>query len=54
MEELNAEEKFIWKWVVYLLLVIYLSIGLYKHNSDGLKILYWPLHTHDIDIERLK
>lgn len=47
MEELNIEEKFIWKWVCYLFIVIYLSIGLYKYNPDGLKVLYWPLHGHD-------
>lgn len=47
MEELNTEEKFMWKWVSYLLIIIYLSIGLYKYNPDGLKVLYWPLHEHD-------
>tara|TARA_Y100000034_G_scaffold129028_1_gene184679 strand:- start:359 stop:541 length:183 start_codon:yes stop_codon:yes gene_type:complete len=53
MEELNTEEKFMWKWVAYLLLVIYLSIGCYKYYSEGLKILYWPLHEHDISREIL-
>jgi len=40
MEELNTEEKFMWRWVSYLLIVIYLSIGLYKQYPEGLKILY--------------
>lgn len=54
MEELNTEEKFMWRWVSYLLIIIYLSIGCYKHYPVGLKILYWPLHSHDINIERLQ
>ena len=51
MEELNTEEKFIWRWFSYLLIVIYLSIGCYKYHLEGLKILYWPLHGHDINRE---
>ena len=54
MEELNTEERFMWKWVTYLLFIIYLSIGLYKYNPAGLKVLYWPLHTHDINIESIR
>ena len=51
MEELNTEEKFMWKWIAYLLFIIYLSIGLYKYCPEGLKVLYWPLHEHDISGE---
>ena len=51
MEELNTEEKFMWRWFSYLLIVIYLSIGCYKYYQEGLKVLYWPLHGHDISGE---
>ena len=51
MEELNTEEKFMWRWFSYLLIIIYLSIGCYKYYPEGLKVLYWPLHGHDIGIQ---
>ena len=54
MEELNTEEKFMLRWVASLLFIIYLSIGLYKYNPVGLKVLYWPLHGHDININGLE
>lgn len=51
MEELNTEQKFLIKWICYLLIAIYLSIGFYKYNPDMLKVFYWPLHEHDYGIQ---
>ena len=31
--------------------VWYASVGLYLYDPHLLEIIYWPLHTHDIEIE---
>ena len=54
MEELNTEQKFIWKWFSCLFAIWYISVMLYIHNPKLLHMLYWPLHTHDIEIEVIK
>ena len=48
------EEKdkiFIAKWFSLLIVVWYISAGLYWYYPKTLEMLYWPLHTHDIKIE---
>ena len=51
MESIPKVEKiFMIKWFCSLLLTIYVSIGLNSYRPDLLKIVYWPLHTHDIEI----
>ena len=45
------DKIFLFKWFSSLFTVWYISIGLYIHNPYILEILYWPLHTHDIEIE---
>ena len=48
------EEKdkiFIAKWFSSLIAVWYISVGLYWYYPKTLEMLYWPLHTHDIEIE---
>ena len=44
------EKIFMVKWFCSLLFTIYVSIGLYSYRPDLLEIVYWPLHTHDIEI----
>ena len=51
MEEVNTEQKFIWKWFGSLFTVWYVSVGLYLYDPYILQIIYWPLHTHDIEID---
>ena len=29
----------------------YISVGLYLYDPYILQIIYWPLHTHDIEID---
>ena len=48
------EEKdkiFIAKWFSSLIVVWYISVGLSWYYPKTLEMLYWPLHTHDIEIE---
>ena len=48
------EEKdkiFIAKWFSSLIAVWYISVGLSWYYPKTLEMLYWPLHTHDIEIE---
>ena len=42
---------FISKWFSSLFTVWYASIGLYLYDPYILQIIYWPLHTHDIEID---
>jgi len=44
------DKKFLFRWFGSLIAVWYISAGLYIHNPDLLHMLYWPLHTHDIEI----
>ena len=45
------ERVFLFKWFSSLIAVWYISIGLYWYYPKTLEMLYWPLHTHDIEIE---
>ena len=43
--------NFLFKWFGSLIAVWYFSTMLYIHDREILEMLYWPLHTHDIEIE---
>jgi hypothetical protein len=45
------DKIFLLKWFSSLITVWYASIGLYLHDPYILQIIYWPLHTHDIEID---
>ena len=45
------ERIFLFKWFSSLITVWYISTGLYWYYPKTLEMLYWPLHTHDIEIE---
>ena len=47
----EKEYNFIIKWFYSLIIVWYVSIGLYLHDPYILQIMYWPLHTHDIEMD---
>ena len=46
----EKDKNFLFGWFGSLIAVWYISAGLYIHNPDLLHMLYWPLHTHDIEI----
>ena len=49
---LTGKDKiFLFKWFSSLFTVWYASIGLYLYDPYILQIIYWPLHTHDIEID---
>ena len=49
---LKEQDKiFLFKWFSSLITVWYVSVGLYLHDPYILQIIYWPLHTHDIEID---
>ena len=50
MQEVN-DKIFITKWFSSLIAVWYISVGLSWYYPKTLEMLYWPLHTHDIEIE---
>ena len=45
------DKIFLFKWFSSLFTVWYASVGLYLYDSHILQIIYWPLHTHDIEID---
>ena len=45
------DKVFLFKWFSSLFAVWYISVGLYWYYPKTLEMLYWPLHTHDIEIE---
>ena len=45
------DNKFIVGWICSLFIVWYVSVGLYLYDPYILQIMYWPLHTHDIEID---
>ena len=47
----ETDKIFLFKWFGSLFIVWYISIGLYIHNPYILEVMYWPLHTHDIEIK---
>ena len=47
----ERDKIFLFKWFSSLFIVWYVSVGLYLYDSRLLEIIYWPLHTHDIEIE---
>ena len=47
----EKDKRFIFRWFSSLFTVWYVSIGLYLHDPYILQIIYWPLHTHDIEID---
>ena len=48
------DKIFITKWFSSLITVWYISAGLYWYYPKTLEMLYWPLHTHDIEIKSIK
>ena len=47
----DKDKNFLFKWFSSLFTVWYVSIGLYLYDPYILQIMYWPLHTHDIEID---
>ena len=47
----DKDKIFLFKWFSSLFTVWYASIGLYLYDPYILQIIYWPLHTHDIEID---
>ena len=47
----EKDKIFLFKWFSSLITVWYISTGLYWYYPKTLEMLYWPLHTHDIEIE---
>ena len=47
----EKDKIFLFKWLSSLFTVWYVSIGLYLYDPYILHIIYWPLHTHDIEID---
>ena len=47
----QKDKIFLFKWFSSLFTVWYTSIGLYLYDPYILQIIYWPLHTHDIEID---
>ena len=47
----EKDKNFLFGWIGSLIAVWYICAGLYIHNPYVLEILFWPLHTHDIEID---
>ena len=47
----GRDKIFLFKWFSSLIAVWYVSVGLYLYDPYILQIIYWPLHTHDIEID---
>ena len=47
----EKDKIFLFKWFSSLFTVWYVSAGLYLYDPYILQIIYWPLHTHDIEID---
>ena len=47
----EKDKIFLFKWFSSLFTVWYASVGLYLYDPYILQIIYWPLHTHDIEID---
>ena len=47
----DKDKIFLLKWFSSLFTVWYASVGLYLYDPYILQIIYWPLHTHDIEID---
>ena len=47
----EKDKNFLFKWFSSLFTVWYVSVGLYLYDPYILQIIYWPLHTHDIEID---
>ena len=45
------DKVFLFKWFSSLFTVWYISVGLSWYYPKTLEMLYWPLHTHDIEIK---
>ena len=56
MKNLKTEQDgvFLLKWLSSLVIVWYVSVGLYLYDPYILHLIYWPLHTHDIEIDVVK
>ena len=50
----KKEISFIIKWFCSLLMICYISVGLHIYRPDILKMMYWPLHTHKVEIKVIK
>jgi len=50
----ETDKIFLLKWFSSLFTVWYASIGLYLYDPYILQIIFWPLHTHDIEIDMVE
>ena len=47
----QKDKNFLIKWFSSLIAVWYICAGLYIYDPYALEIIFWPLHTHDIEID---
>ena len=47
----EKDKNFLVGWFSSLIAVWYICVGLHTHNPYVLEIIFWPLHTHDIEID---
>ena len=47
----EKDKNFLVRWFSSLIAVWYICMGLYIYNPYVLEIIFWPLHTHDIEID---
>ena len=47
----EKDKNFLFKWFSSLFIAWYVSVGLYLYDPYILQTIYWPLHTHDIEID---
>tara|TARA_R100001082_G_C4268588_1_gene118700 strand:- start:190 stop:384 length:195 start_codon:yes stop_codon:yes gene_type:complete len=42
------DRKYYTRLVATVVLIFYFILGMKQHRPDLLKILFWPIHTHDL------
>ena len=47
----EKDKNFLIGWFSSLISVWYICVGLYKYDPYILEVIFWPLHTHDIEID---
>ena len=43
------DRKYYTRLVAVVVVVFYIIIGLKTHRPDLLTVLFWPMHTHDVE-----
>ena len=46
----EKDKNFLVGWLSSLVAVWYICVGVYKYDPYILEIVFWPFHTHDINI----